>query len=99
MNTRDVLNAVRVRLTPRGAWCKGVSACLPDGKVTYTTDPRAQSWCLLGALYCETGGNELFMSAVQTLREPLRGSLATFNDRSTHAAMLSFIDAAIERTS
>ncbi len=52
---RDVLVEAR-RLVETVGWCAGRAACDAAGKPCHTRDPKAASWCMIGAVDRVSGG-------------------------------------------
>lgn len=91
---KDQLQAVRAVIEKPENWTQGMAARIADGTPTYSADPRATCWCLVGAAFkCDIDGIEFCLPLIELVGD----NLATFNDTHTHSEVLALLDSAIER--
>ena len=105
MTALDVLRSVRDLLTDRHRWCQdSVAMTVERDKPVDPTSITAACWCLSGALLRHVGapGHRIAVRMLETalwtrfgLRHTTRqgsmGLLAEFNDRASHAAVISLL--------
>lgn len=106
---RDMLAAARKRIAAPGCWTQHAFAKDPTGLVVCSTDARATSYCMLGALLAgcnpkvfETWTAEAESCLVTEIRKTSSyGSISGYNDAKarTHADVLNTYDAAINACS
>lgn len=99
---REILVAARKRISEPSRWTQGAYARNQYGAITDHSAPDAVCWCVEGALLRETQGLvHLYNEAINYLDRllPPYTELHTFNDRTKHAQVLKFLDAAIEKLS
>ena len=94
------LKEVRVFLSDKNKWTKEVQAKDKKGNAVAFDSNKAQSWCLLGAIYKSCNGSSALIAnqATEVLSNALGGAIHRFNDDSetTHADVLNFLDNVIE---
>lgn len=86
------LIAARKRITPKGAWCRGACARNHFGNFTYTEDPAAVAWCVVGAIELDNGARGALYAAMDS-----DDSLSAWNDAPgrTQKEVLALFDKAI----
>lgn len=93
----DILRRARKRIENRRAWTKGQLARDAEGSPVDARSPAAVCFCAEGAIVAET--NSLFSHAFNYLGAALgrkaNGCVFTFNDSSSHPAVLRLFDRAI----
>lgn len=68
-------------------WCTGMEAMTPDRDLTHARDPNAVCWCLVGAIKCASGTNDL---AADFAQEAVRAML--LNEDSAEAELTAWND-------
>lgn len=103
MTPREALRRARARIEHPDRWTQEVGARTEQGRPVEVTDPRAASWCVLGALQAETGEpiGPVYTPACDALRAEAerdgRETVSDVNDQDGHAAALALMDRAIAR--
>lgn len=98
----EILRKARELISDPTHWTQKAFARGPDGRSVDDSDPRACSWCSLGALIKVTGENfprgELVLErAVRELHPGIdTASIVRFNDTRSHSEVLAVWDRAIE---
>lgn len=102
----SVLQGARDLLQDPARWCQGASAKNVSGRFVAPASPAASRWCLLGAVEASLvkQGNDGHSGsrAVALLyyevgkRRGENAHTSVFNDTSTHADVISLLDAAIK---
>ncbi len=95
---RETLEKARSLIEIPSSWTQGASARTHYGVPVPTQDPRARSWCSVGALWAMDGRSEDFELLEKAIRKlyPKGGEcVSIFNDSHTHAEVLAVFDQAI----
>lgn len=100
MNTAEVLQAVRERLTPRDQWSRDALALDAKGRPVDPNTAKAVSWHLFGALKYEVGPAILEHPAYRLLSTTAMdhfGETSLFvNESMGHKAVLQLLDVALQ---
>lgn len=105
MTASSLLRSARKLISNRGAWLsnerdmRGKMATDAIGNEVRYDDPAARKFSLDGALLrcadlSSKEGQGDYHEAVRHLKGMFRGSLAEFNDRSSHGKVLEYLDRA-----
>ncbi|PDT15877.1 hypothetical protein CO670_15380 [Rhizobium sp. J15] len=103
MNTVEILKAARELISDEKRWTQTVYARDENGNSVNATDPMAVCFCSRGAIDKITAGNRAWGGAYDVLLDLLVSEddnclgVADFNDKHTHAEVLSLFDRAIAR--
>lgn len=99
MKSSEVLRRAKARISDPTRWCCGHFARSAAGVHTTSTDPRARSWCAIGAVLAESETVEnghLDSSAIRWLaRVAGAETVGSLNDRVGHAGVMNLFDEAI----
>lgn len=103
----EQLRETRELLSVPERWTQDQNAKTAAGEYCFTSSPDATCFCLFGGLLKVAGSGLAVIGADHFLEEcyeeyPLRGPdeddhYICFNDRSTHAEVISFLDFSIDR--
>lgn len=99
--TVEILKAMRVKLA--NGWTQGVAARNANGVEVLSVDPKACSYCLMGALWSlgkVRRKSAVEIELIQTLRDAgIKAMLPTYNDAPgrTKEEILALVDKTIER--
>jgi hypothetical protein len=108
---REVLVSARERIASPDRWTQGFYAVNALDERVKPRDPSACCWCLLGALACESNVHGiippplytfltdlmLFKFGKKSNGEDVFAGLSDMNDYITHAALMGFIDYALQQ--
>ena len=97
MTTLETLVKARMRITPRDAWIMRWFARDSTNKDCKSTAPEACKWCSAGAINSLASSDEIRDECHAHLKKFMGGNIAEFNDRHTHAEVLTAFDEAIAR--
>lgn len=89
----EILQSARDLITDPKCWMRGAFASDEARRVVSPRDKRAVRWCALGALSFDEPKDTY--KAISFLRGVMGKGITTFNDDTTHMAVLSAFDKAI----
>lgn len=99
MASADIIRAARARIADPKNWTECASARDAQGRAVSSINPKACSWCALGAvLSVSHGKGNAELVALETAVDQLfpdQVFIAGVNDNLGHAAVLQMYDAAI----
>ena len=99
MTIAEVLRAAKAKIEDPEHWCKYSYACDADGNSIASSDPEAQSWCGMGAVFSlsSLGPKRHAISCLQKAAlEHEHVSIDVLNDHSGHESVMKMYDRAIE---